>query len=197
MTRDLGRILLLMVATATELGAGGGWQDLPSTWLDRPLASWNEVVDAVPRAPASSSSGADILERCQLPTLRTTSGEQALAEAGWIPFHYLDRPLVRDDVETVGGMLDADAMCGPMRYNLFVFVGGRFAGTLSPSPMDSRVDASSATVRLLAEGTITADFARFAPGDATCCPSSRVTVVYRIDRAGARPVVVPAELRKR
>ena len=42
---------------------------------------------------------------------------------------------------------------------------------------------------------ITAEFSRFASTDPLCCPSSRVTVRYRIDRTAAGPVVVPVEVR--
>ncbi len=85
-------------------------------------------------------------------------------------------------------------MCRPTAYNLFVFVGGRFAGVLSPMPMTSRLDSSSGVVRLPLPG-ITAEFVRFTSTDPLCCPSSRVTVRYRIDRTAAGPVVAPVEVR--
>ena len=93
-------------------------------------------------------------------------------------------------------MTGGDGMCRPTGYNIFVFVGGRFAGTLSPAAMNSRDDASSGAVRILGADSLSAEFARYAAQkDALCCPSSRVTVRYRIDRAGAGPVVVPVEVR--
>ena len=79
-------------------------------------------------------------------------------------------------------------------YNLFVFVGGTFAGVLSPTPMTSRLDGSSGAVRLPLPN-ITAEFARYTTTDPLCCPSSRVTVRYRIDRSAAGPVVAPVEVR--
>ncbi len=85
-------------------------------------------------------------------------------------------------------------MCRPVTYNLFVFVGGRFAGSLSPTPMSSRLDGSSSVVRLPLP-TITAEFARYTSSDTPCCPSSRVTVRYRIDRSDSGPLVVPTEIR--
>ena len=85
-------------------------------------------------------------------------------------------------------------MCRPVTYNLFVFVGGRFAGVLSPTSMASRLDSSSGVVRLPLPA-ITAEFARYTGTDALCCPSSRVTVRYRIDRTAAGPVVAPVEVR--
>ena len=86
-------------------------------------------------------------------------------------------------------------MCRPVTYNVFVFVGGRFAGTISPTTMTSRLDGSSGAVRITSRDTITAEFSRYADKDALCCPSSRVTVRYRIDRSGSQPVVVPTDIR--
>jgi hypothetical protein len=60
--------------------------------------------------------------------------------------------------------------------------------------MTSRLDASSGAVRL-PPPQITAEFSRYAPSDPLCCPSSRVTVRYRIDRTAAGAVVVPIEVR--
>ena len=82
----------------------------------------------------------------------------------------------------------------PSLYNLFVFVGGKYAGVLSPAPMTSRLDGSSGAVRLPLPN-ITAEFARYTASDPLCCPSSRVTVRYRVDRTAAGPVVAPVEIR--
>ena len=87
-------------------------------------------------------------------------------------------------------MREADGMCDPVTYNLFVFVAGRFAGVLSPVPMTSRLDASSGPVRMQLP-VITAEFARYTGSDALCCPSSRMSVRYRLDTTPDGPVVVP------
>jgi hypothetical protein len=163
------------------------------SWLDRPLANWNEVG-------ASLSSPSELVEReairtrCQIPPL-TKPGPRALEAAGWIAYDHLDRAVSRDDVEIVGGMRDADADCRPRGFQLFVFAGSTFAGTLSPDAMTTGQDASAGAVRIVAPDTITAEFARYANKDMPCCPTSRVTVRYRIDRSGARPVLVPVDMR--
>jgi hypothetical protein len=100
--------------------------------------------------------------------------------------------IMGSDVEIVGGMVGADGMCRPVKYNVFVFVASRFAGVLSPTVMTSRLDSASGAVALMADA-ITAQFARYAPTDPLCCPSSRVVVRYRIDNAPG-PVVVPIAL---
>jgi hypothetical protein len=170
-------------------GQGSG-----TSWLDRALTPWNKAAAPVPGAPSADETNESIVSRCRLTPPRSTPAERAVAAAGWIPFWNFDRQLVRDEIEVVGGMRGADGMCRPALYNLFVFVGGTFAGVLSPAPMTSRLDGSSGAVRLQLPN-ITAEFARYTTTDPLCCPSSRVTVRYRIDRAAAGPVVVPVEIR--
>ena len=182
----MGTVLLTMsVASGQSSG---------TSWLDRTLTAWNNAGAAVPKAPAAEESKASLVSRCRLTPPRSTAAERAVDAAGWIPFWNFDQQLVREDVEIVGGMSAADGMCRPSDYNLFVFVGGKFAGVLSPTSMTSRLDGSSGAVRL-ALPNITAEFARYTTTDPLCCPSSRVTVRYRIDRTAAGPVVVPIDIR--
>jgi hypothetical protein len=164
------------------------------SWLDRPLTSWNKTGEPLPKPPSLEESKSAVTSRCQLTFSVSTAAERAVDAAGWIPFLNFDQQLVQGDVEIVGGMRGADGMCRPEVYNLFVFVGGRFAGALSPTPMTSRLDGSSGAVRLRPPD-ISAEFARYASNDPLCCPSSRVTVSYRIDRSGDRAVVIPTEIR--
>jgi hypothetical protein len=51
-------------------------------------------------------------------------------------------------------------------------VGGKFAGTLSPTLMTSRADGSSGEVRL-SKSELTVEYNRYAPRDPLCCPSAR------------------------
>jgi len=187
-------VLLIVLALVSFLNSTAAAQAPQSSWLDRPLGNWNKAAQVVTVAPAESESIAAIVSRCQLTPPKSTRAEQAVRAAGWIPFWNVDQQLVRDDVEIVGGMRAADGMCRPMSYNLFVFVAGRFAGTLSPTPMSSRIDSSSGVVRLQPPA-VAADFSRYTSSDALCCPSSRVTVRYRVDRSPEGPLVVPVEIR--
>jgi hypothetical protein len=179
--------LLWTLALAVDQGTVG-------SWLDRPLANWNTAGASVPTPPTGDEAVSAVIGRCKLQPPRTTAAERAVDAAGWIPFWNVDQQLVRDDVEVVGGMRAADGMCRPMHFHLFVFVGGRFAGTLSPVFMDSRQDGSPGAVRL-APPLISAEFARYAPSDPLCCPSSRVTVRYRIEQTPTGPLVAPTEIR--
>jgi len=165
----------------------------PAIWLDRPPAGWNKTAQPVPAPPPYDEQPDQLIARCRLSPPRTTDGARALDAAGWIPFLNFGRRLERDDVEVVGGMAGADGMCRPRAYNLFVFVRGRFAGTLSPSVMTSRLDGASAAAAFAPPG-ITVEFARYRAADPLCCPSSRVMVGYRIDRSRAGPVIVPVTI---
>jgi hypothetical protein len=166
------------------------------TWLDRPLSNWNKAATTLPRAVPNGETIAELMKRCaDLRTLRNTPGERALADAGWLPFHMFDRQIVQRDVEIVGGLAGGDGMCRPVDFNVFVFVAGRFAGTLSPGEMSSRNDGSiGGAIRLADDDTVAAEFARYAESDPLCCPSGRVTVRYRIDRKALAAVVVPVSI---
>jgi hypothetical protein len=192
------RIVLMFTTIATivlfSLAATAMQDAARASWLDRPLTNWNTAGGTLPRPAASDEPVTTVISRCKLQPPRSTAAERAIEAAGWIPFWNVDQQLVREDVEIVGGMRAADGMCRPVTYNLFVFVSGRFAGTLSPVPMVSRLDGSSGAVRI-GQAAVTAEFARYTSSDPLCCPSSRVTVSYRIERTPAGPLVAPADLR--
>lgn len=181
----------LLLVTASAPAAA---QPAAGAWLDRALTNWNGAGQALPRAPGGDEATAAVIARCKLTPPQATAAERALADTGWIPFWNVDQQLVREGVEVVGGMRAADGMCRPALYNLFVFVGGRFAGTLSPQLMSSRLDAASGAVRL-APPRVSAEFSRYMPTDPLCCPSSRVTVRYQIEPTSEGPLVVPVEIR--
>lgn len=192
------RIVFIFVALSAVASTASA-QAPPASWLDRPLASWNRPGASVPAAPRDrnvNESRESIVARCRLTPPRSTAAERAIDAAGWIPFWNFDQQLVRDDMEIVGGMRGADGMCRPASYNIFVFVGGRFAGMLSPAPMTSRLDSSSGVVRLQ-PSAIAVEFARYTSSDPLCCPSSHVRVIYRIDRSPSGPVVVPTQVSAR
>ncbi|MGH9846718.1 MAG: META domain-containing protein, partial [Blastocatellia bacterium] len=88
-------------------------------------------------------------------------------------------------------MSDVDGMCRPLGYQIFVFVNGKFAGTLSPTPMNSRADGAMGTVRLTRPDKLSAEFVRYTDADPLCCPSKTGAVDYRIDRSGKGGLVVP------
>jgi hypothetical protein len=190
-------VVTLMLMIALSPGRGFTYEQSKSSasWLDRPLAGWNRPGAALPTVSIDRKTRDETVKTCDLKPPVSSPGVRALADAGWIPFLNFDQKLVQADVEIVNGLSGGDGMCRPLGYNIFVFIGGRFAGTLSPTPMNSREDSSSGAVRILDASSVSAEFVRYTEKDATCCPSSRVTVRYRIDRSGARPVVVPVDVR--
>ena len=52
-------------------------------------------------------------------------------------------------------------MCRPWSYQVFVFVGERFAGTLSPVLMDARTDGAWQAVRIGSRLRLAAEFLRY------------------------------------
>lgn len=161
------------------------------------MAVWHQPGASIPSPTGGPEARGALLRRCGAPGAKVTAtASTALGKAGWVPFLHLDQPLQRDAVEVIGGMSAASPGCEPNTFNLFVFVGGAFAGTLSPAPMTPARDGVVGAVRLAGPDALSAEFARYTSADAECCPSSRVRVSYRIDRAGGRPSVVATEARQ-
>jgi hypothetical protein len=121
----------------------------------------------------------------------TLAADHAVRAAGWTLF---GPGQVFGATSVIMAMADVDGMCRPLRYQTFVFVNGRFAGTLSPHPMDSRTDGALSVVRLFRADEITADFARYTPTDPLCCPSGTSAAIYRIARAPRGTVVTPISI---
>lgn len=155
-----------------------------TTWLDRSLNNnWNNGNGVVPNAPRTL---APIDARCQSQVRQPDSmADRAVTRAGWSLFGAAQ---TFGQVTMVNGMAGADGMCRPLQYNTFVFVNNRFAGTLSPTTMDSRSDSSMSTASLNSMDSITAEFSRYGSNDALCCPSRQSMVTYLIS-SGSRPIV--------
>lgn len=147
-----------------------------TSWLDRSVRNWN-TSNTVPRAP-NVTTDADVSRMCSS-TVRNagTAQERALTQRGWRLY---------GSTQTYGsftllyGLAGFDGMCRPTNYNVFVFSGNRFIGTLSPTPMHSRTDGSLMWATIWDNELITAEFARYAANDALCCPSRRSSVIYEL-----------------
>jgi LppP/LprE lipoprotein len=186
------RALAGAFALAAALGGCAGAQAARTTsgWLDAPLTGWNQAGAPVPLAPAPQGHPPG-LGRCRESVRApTTEEDRAVAAAGWTLFG--PEP-AREAIVVVQGMTSVDGMCRPLGFQAFVFAKGRFAGTLSPVPMNSRTDGAQTRVELTSPPGMAADFARYAEGDPLCCPSQVSRVTYRIDGGadGGSPVVVP------
>ena len=111
-----------------------------------------------------------------------------VTSAGWSLYA---KPPTRGAAIVVLGEASVDGMCRPWDYQAFVFVKGSFAGTLSPSLMDSRTDGALSEIRFPWPAAIDVVFLRYVDADPLCCPSRLTTVRYRIERRPEGPVVVP------
>ena len=162
-------------------------QPAPSgAWLDT-QTNWNQAPSAIPRAPQIEGGGN--LANCQLGRRSAALPEDQLVEAaGW---SLMGAAQVFGKTTLVSGMANADGMCRPLTYQVFVFSGGQFIGTLSPIPMDSRTDGSLVDANLYREDYIGASFNRYKPEDALCCPSGSSRLTYEIKQENNRSVLVP------
>lgn len=155
------------------------------TWLDE-KTSWNTAGAEIPQAPEQDGSN---LANCEQTFREASLLEDALVEAaGWT----LTGPAqIYDDTTIVMGMANADGMCRPFQYQVFVFTDGEFSGTLSPVVMDSRTDGSLVDFNLYREGEIDATFNRYQPEDALCCASRESRIFYAVEVTDEGPVLVP------
>jgi hypothetical protein len=148
------------------------------SWLDRsPFPRWNRPGGRVPHLPEPPSHGAPH-ERCRDQVRAPgTPAERAVVRKGW-KLYGASRIFGNSVVFTA--MSDTDGMCRPLGYQAFVYSEGRYAGTLSPVPMNSRQDGALTRIHLTSPTRIIAEFARYAPSDPLCCPSRKVHVLYTL-----------------
>lgn len=158
-----------------------------SAWLDENTPNWNQPGAAIPTAP--QPEGGSNLEYCTQSFRQASLPEDALVEAaGWT----LTGPAqIFNDTTVITGMTNADGMCRPLSYQVFVFSKGAFVGTISPTVMDSRTDGSVFSVDLYQANELSARFNRYAPEDALCCASAESRVFYEIQTEGDAVVLVP------
>ncbi|PYM44502.1 MAG: LppP/LprE family lipoprotein, partial [Candidatus Rokuibacteriota bacterium] len=93
----------------------------------------------VPEAPPPQGDPADTPRCKEQVRVPGSSTDRAVASRGWT----LLGPATTSGATTIVlAATSVDGMCRPLSYQAFVFVKGRFAGTLSPVPMDSREDGA-------------------------------------------------------
>jgi hypothetical protein len=167
-----------------------------ATWLDQAVpTSWNTVGMAIPAAPTDALLD-PACGRDERPA--ETAEDLAVAAKGWRLFREYRSGWA---LTTITGLAGYDGMCRPLGFQVFVFLGGRFAGTLAPEPMNSRADGSLTQYTFLSpapgENTLGATFNRYADADPLCCPSSQTTVTYLMERGAAGPVLRPVRAETR
>lgn len=166
------------------------------SWLERPLVNWNRESGRLPRLPQPSAALAESADtkRCRQQVRQPASAaERALARRGWAMYG----PVYSYDLTRIVTALSGfDGMCRPLGFQAFVYWEGRYAGTLSPVPMDSRTDGSLTDIHLSSATNISVDFARYKESDALCCPSRISSVVYNLRRDDI-PTLTPTNVAHR
>jgi hypothetical protein len=121
----------------------------------------------------------------------STAEDRALTSGGWTLFGPQEK---FGGTLVLNAMSSADGMCRPLDYQVFVFVKGQFAGTLSPLPMNSRTDGAAISVHFSSEVALSAEFQRYKTSDPMCCPSRMSRVAYKIEKRNRGPVLVPVSV---
>ena len=179
----LGPLTASASSTSTPAASPVAFEE---SWLDHQLTSWNTPGMAIPAAPPA---GGELDPRCtERERPAETAEDEALVSAGWRLFLPYQRGW---GVTLVWGLSGYDGMCRPMGYQIFVFVDGAFAGTMSPEPMNSRFDSAADTANLWFRDQLSAEFRRYTANDPLCCPSGSVSVDYTIEETPDGPVVNP------
>jgi heat shock protein HslJ len=174
-------------------GSASAQQTTAKSWLDRPLRNWNRPSPAeLPRLPAPVA--ATNLSQCRESIRKPESdAENALTRRGW---HLIGPVQTFGTTQLLMATSGFDGMCRPLGYQAFVYVEGRYAGTLSPVLMNSRTDGALITARLDRATSIQVEFNRYRPADALCCPTQTSAVQYRV-RADEAPDLIPISISTR
>ena len=182
MRRPLALCLAIFLSLLpTVVSADGAWLDEPAP------TNWNQPGMSVPDAPPPSGP----IDPRQILRNRwaETPEDESVAQTGW---HLYTEYLAGWNVKVINATSGFDGMGRPNGYQVFVFVDGVYAGTLSPDLMNARTDGAANRVFLTGRDSINAEFARYTATDALCCPSATTAVTYTINRTDAGPVITPA-----
>ena len=185
------RALILAVALVAVAPVGA----VAASWLDQdPPANWNTMRAPVPEASPPRGDPADTPRCKEQVRVPDSSTDRAVASRGWT----LLGPATTSGATTIVlAATSVDGMCRPLSYQAFVFVKGRFAGTLSPVPMDSREDGAESMIRVVSANELSVQYTRYVDSDARCCPSRLTVVRFRVERMRDGSIVVPVTAQTR
>lgn len=184
-------LLCAMLTSLLAMAAPGDSVAIGSTWLDaKPLPAWNTSGAPLPKAPRGDGQSLKTGRCAELARKPTSASDRALMKAGWTLLGPLQ---VFDTTEVITAAAEGDGQCRAMGFQVFVFVDGRFAGTLSPEPMTDRFDGVMGEVRLSSPKSLTATVRRYGKDDPLCCPSRLGTVEYTLQPGPRGPVVTATQ----
>ncbi len=188
----ISAVMALMLVTQALAGNLGANAQTPvadagsASWLDGDLASWNTPGMAIPAAPPPGEASDPRCAEHERPA--ETAADRAVVEQGWQLFRSYESGW---GVTLLWGLSGYDGMCRPWNYQAFVFVDDVFAGTIAPEPMASRTDGAADDADIWFSDQLAAEFRRYAPEDALCCPSGSTSVGYTIEQTADGPVLNP------
>jgi hypothetical protein len=185
---SLGLLLLAGTSLAREIPLS----DEPTpqrSWLDGTSLRWNVGANLPLTEPTQPLDRV----RCKAEIRAGDSDEEWRVEAaGW----FLVEPVQRlGQTALVTGTESFDGLCRPTGIQVFAFADGEFVGTLAPQPMPRRADGELLHAQVTDDGaSVIAEFARYGSNDPLCCPKRASSVIYRIERAGAAPALLPESI---
>ena len=184
----VGAVVVLCGVMIGWPASAGAQQQGPGDWLEQASPdNWNQPGAAVPAAPQVDV--ADLDPRCAQQERPSESPEEDQVVAqGWRLFNAAE---VGWHLRLIDGLVGYDGMCRPLQFQGFVFADGQFAGTISPQPMDSRIDGVGRILNVGGPANLTGQFVRYARTDPLCCPSSTFIVQYTVDRSASAALLVP------
>jgi len=157
------------------------------SWLDEPLTNWNHQGLYIPK-PEKPFLDPECRNELRGPATET---EKEVVHAGWLLSKGVQQPRAGSVTTVVVAYGATEGMCRPGLGQAFVFLNGRFVGTVSPRPSAARTTGDLEGVRISSPASIEADFSYYNGDEAMCCPSRLRTVRYEIRDVGLDSVLVP------
>jgi len=169
-------------------------EDRAGAWLDSAPIQWNEPGISLPKLPQDVNRNITP-DYCKAYEPSVSSQEErAVADAGWI---VIASSQGGNRMTVVVGAGSEDGMCRPDPYQNFVFVRGKFAGTLSPGLMRARADGGVNKVEFAGPRRIMAYFSRCTGTNPLCCPSRVSDATYEIRERSGKPDLVLVRVQTR
>lgn len=181
-------LLLLLLFSANNTYA---WQQTEDyyDWLEKdPITNWNKAGENIPKAPKTDGLLPTSKSCRSLVRAANIDLDQRITSANWALFGSLQ---VFGKTTIIAGLAGFDSMCRPLGYQAFVFVNGRFAGTVSPIAMNARTDGSFKHIYLMQEDKILVEFDRYGLEDLPGTPSHTSYVTFLIKKTKKGPIIVP------